>query len=368
MQYICRKCGWKCNIREYHYRCPRCGGALDIEYETKNISKEILEKDLIGILKYREILPPLPRYFTLGEGSTPFKYIDEKKTYFLMEYLNPSGSFKDRGTAFTISYIYSYFNKSTPLIEDSSGNAGISFSLYGKAAGYNVHVFVPKNTPKGKIKYMKLLGSHIHTSKTRDETHLEALKYSKRGIYIGHLYNPFFLYGIETLVYDIYRILKQIDHIFIPFGSGTLYLGIYRGLRKLYEEGLLEDYPKIHIVEAKGYEKIANRSEEKARYLDGIKVSIIPRMEEIRKSLENIRWNIDVINDYEAISSMKEIIRSGFIVEPTSAAGYAAWRREIDRGGIKRGERSLIILTGSGLKMIREILNMFRELDLNKRI
>ena len=45
MQYICRRCGWRGDIREYHYKCPRCGGVLDIEYEAKNISKDIIEKD-----------------------------------------------------------------------------------------------------------------------------------------------------------------------------------------------------------------------------------------------------------------------------------------------------------------------------------
>ena len=71
------------------------------------------------------------------------------KVYVKYDGLNPTGSFKDRGSA---TLINAAFNESVlEFVEDSSGNAGASIAAYAAKAGMNSHIFVPKNTPQVKI-------------------------------------------------------------------------------------------------------------------------------------------------------------------------------------------------------------------------
>lgn len=362
--FKCPSCGWEEDVSKYFYKCPRCGEAIDVLYDEPTISPKMLKKEGYGVTRYKEILPPLSKYISLGEGSNPVIYDDDMKTYFVLEHLNPSGSFKDRGAAFTVSYLASYHSDLRELVEDSSGNAGIAFTLYGRFAGFNVHIFVPEDAPKGKISYIRLLGGIIHKTDTRNEASVKALDYSRNRLYVGHIYNPFFILGIETLAYDLYRILNDVDHIFIPFGSGTLFLGFYRGLKRLRGSDIVTKDPMFHIIEAAGYEKLSRtKASEKSRYIDGIKVTFIPRMREMKNILHGITWRNHVINDREAISALRQLIEKGFIVEPTSAASYSALLKLREYGDIKRGEKSLIILTGSALKMINDILEMFKKFN-----
>ena len=355
--FKCRKCGWSDTTDKYYFKCPRCGSPLDIEYRGKGyLDRKSLKGEGTGIFKYKDLLPPVDKTMTLSEGETPIVYDGNLKTYFICEHLNPSGSFKDRGAALTISYISSLdINKE--LVEDSSGNAGIALTLYSMLAGLKIHIFTPKDAPEGKIRLIKLLGGILHQSISRDEAYREAYKYSKDRIYVGHLYNPYFLYGVKTISYHISEIINYIDNIFIPFGSGTLYLGIYYGIKELYDNDIIKSKPVLHVVEAEGYEKIANalglkRSDKKSKYMDGIKVSIAPRIDEVLESFKEFKVIIHSVTDFDTAKALRKLIKLGYIVEPTSAASLAALSKSIEEGSIRRTDKNVIILTGSGLKML----------------
>ena len=74
------------------YKCPNCGGLYDyVEPFALNVQLSTLN--------------PL----SLGEGNTPLLSVNVfgREVYFKCEYLNPSGSFKDRGTATLVSFLRS---------------------------------------------------------------------------------------------------------------------------------------------------------------------------------------------------------------------------------------------------------------------
>ena len=364
MIYICPRCRWRGEVTRYYFKCPKCGTPLDVYYE-REFSRDKLIGEGYGIVKYRGIIPEFRVYTSIGEGETPIVYNDPEEIYFLLEHLNPSGSFKDRGAALTLSYIKSYFGSGIELVEDSSGNAAISYTLYSALSGYRIHIFMPNNAPIGKKKLVEALGGVLHLSEDRDKAHIDALDYSDNysRLYIGHLYSPFFILGLETIIYHIYRFLDRIEHIFIPFGSGTLYLGIYRALENLIENGLLNKRPSLYIVEAAGYSKISRilglMDDGYSKYLDGIKVSHLPRREEVLNSIKKYNVKTFIVDDILAAKALKKLFKYGYIVEPTSAVGYAAYGLAQDEGYIRRGENSLIILTGNGLKMLDTIYEMF---------
>ncbi|MDR1944497.1 MAG: cysteine synthase family protein [Synergistaceae bacterium] len=66
------------------------------------------------------------------------------------EFLNPSGSVKDRAAlAMTLDGIRrGALTKDKILIDATSGNTGISYSMIGAALGYHVTLFMPQNTSR----------------------------------------------------------------------------------------------------------------------------------------------------------------------------------------------------------------------------
>jgi threonine synthase len=171
MPYLqCQKCGRRYN-NTFRLRCS-CGGLLDVRYDSFSFEPE----NFLDVRRYLKMLPVKERY--LPKIILPITPIMEYeiqgiRVFFKMEHLMPSGSFKDRGTYITISKLKEMGVKD--IVLDSSGNAGISFSLFGKSEGINVHVFIPSYTSKGKKKMLKKLGAIVHEiNGTRMETHEEA--------------------------------------------------------------------------------------------------------------------------------------------------------------------------------------------------
>jgi threonine synthase len=64
------------------------------------------------------------------------------------------------------------------------------------------------------------------------------------------------------------------------------------------------------------------------------------------------------VDDLEIIEAVRKLAsRFGIFVEPSSAAGFAAFERLLRRGAIGAGQRVVFIATGTGLKDLRPILH-----------
>ena len=132
--------------------CSDCAAPLDVEYTTghKPDGKS-------GAYEARTPVHNPSSGVSLGEGGTPsvqLKTLGERlgmrNLHGKLEFLNPTGSFKDRGTAVMLSVAMDH--GVTELVEDSSGNAGASVSAYAARAGIKAHVFVPADAPQAKLR------------------------------------------------------------------------------------------------------------------------------------------------------------------------------------------------------------------------
>ncbi|MEZ0247670.1 MAG: pyridoxal-phosphate dependent enzyme, partial [Thermoproteus sp.] len=140
MRVVCARCGFE--RRGDELRCPRCGGPFTVEVDFPYREK------------VKENFPYISKWVTLGEGNTPLVEIEGVK--FKLEYLNPTGSFKDRGSAVLISALVARGVKR--ISEDSSGNAGASIAAYGALAGMEVEVYVPETARGGKLRQIEAYG------------------------------------------------------------------------------------------------------------------------------------------------------------------------------------------------------------------
>jgi threonine synthase len=67
--------------------------------------------------------------------------MNEKKVHFKLDYLFPSGSYKDRAATVMISKAKEQGVKA--LVEDSSGNAGSAVAAYCAKAGIRCNIYIP---------------------------------------------------------------------------------------------------------------------------------------------------------------------------------------------------------------------------------
>ena len=83
---------------DFPHRCPHCGGVFTLEGEIAYSEKEI-ESAQPGIWRHRHTfgLSEKAPVISLGEGDTPLVDANalDRKLHFKLEFLNPSGSFKD---------------------------------------------------------------------------------------------------------------------------------------------------------------------------------------------------------------------------------------------------------------------------------
>ncbi len=345
----CMKCG-RIYPDEFRLACE-CGGLLDVINRFEKPFEALLRRRYLDVRRYLGFLPIREEYapnLTLPITPVVEREICGVRAVFKLEYLMPSGSFKDRGTYVTVAKLKEAGIREVVL--DSSGNAAISLALFAGVEGLRAHIFIPKSTSEGKKRALRKLGAEVHEiAGSRMETHEEALKF-EGGTYISHWANPYFLEGTKIAAYETFEQVGRIDYVISPVGSGSLFIGLYKGFRELHELGLMESLPAMIAVQAAGYESLCRRSREKSVLAEGIAIPEPPRREQMLRIIEETGGMCVSVRDEEVESALRELWRMGFLVEPTSAVVLAALRKITARGLVEEGARVLLPLTGSGLK------------------
>ena len=113
---------------------------------------------------------------------------------FKLEFMMPTGSFKDRGMTVMVSYLKS--RGINEVLEDSSGNAGASLSAYAAAAGMRCRILVPETASYPKIAQIAACGADVFTIRgTRQDVADTAMRMSSEIFYASHNWVPFFAEG-----------------------------------------------------------------------------------------------------------------------------------------------------------------------------
>jgi threonine synthase len=339
----CPRCGIELDLLAKQHTCPRCGEPLLLKVELRVPEGEGLESLVPGGLKL----------VTLGEGRTPT--VELGNYLFKLEFLNPTGSFKDRGASLSISRALKLGFRM--VIEDSSGNAGISTAAYSARAGLKARVYVPKDAPQGKLRLIRAFGAEVVTSETRDEAHKRAVS-DTSGFYVGHVVDPFFIEGIKDISLELYSVRRDLEVVVVPVASGTLFLGLLKGFEELRELGLIDEVPTLIPVEACGYSKLRGylrsvylecAESDKSLLADALRLTIVPRLRQIVEgALRAKAPYVAVVGDRAIGEALKELYSLGLPVEPSSAATYAAAKYVAK----DLSTRVVVPLTGSGLKYV----------------
>ena len=156
MELVCQKCKKTYSHDSKIWKC-KCGGLLDVFFNSK-LSIENIKKCSNTLWRYRQAIPILndENIVSFNEGFTPMikENIQGKDIHLKLDYLFPSGSYKDRGATVMISKAKEQGVKR--LVEDSSGNAGAAVAAYCAKAEIKCEIFVPMWANREKLIQIKL--------------------------------------------------------------------------------------------------------------------------------------------------------------------------------------------------------------------
>ncbi|HEY9077508.1 MAG TPA: pyridoxal-phosphate dependent enzyme [Anaerolineaceae bacterium] len=343
---------------EIPHCCPTCGNSFTW-FSLPDRPQLELENCQPGIWRYRKALalPDTAEMITLGEGQTPLLWITWRgePLGLKMESYNPTGSYKDRGTAALVSFLKS--RGVNEAVEDSSGNAGASFAAYAARAGIKARVFVPESASGPKRTQIELFGADLVTVPGPRSAAAQAVMAEvKRGaVYASHAYLPFGLPGIATIAYELWEQAGTVPGTVIaPVGHGGLLLGIVRGFQALIKAGFTATLPDFWGVQAEncspvvaafrsGSERV-RAAEEGATLAEGIRVVHPVRGQELLREISG-HGGFVAVDDARIAAAHRFLCQQGIYVEPTSAVTYAALEK---LGPLKKPV--ILILTGTGLK------------------
>jgi threonine synthase len=300
---------------------------------------------------------------SLGEGGTPLVAGEWKgaSVLYKLEFMMPTGSFKDRGMTVMVSYLKS--RGLDRVLEDSSGNAGASLAAYAAAAGMGCRILVPETASYPKIAQIAAGGADVVTIKgSRQDVAEAALRQSAEIFYASHNWQPFFVEGIKTLAYELWEQLgfAAPDSIVVPLGYGSNVLGADVGFAELLRRGEIGRRPRIFGVQAARCAPLAAAFQAGAERIvptaigstmaEGIATAKPTRVAEVLRAVRETGGSIVAVEEAEIVEALRDLAGRGLYVEPTSAVAAAGLSRLLSSGAILPGERTVLVLTGSGLK------------------
>ena len=360
LAFTCATCG-ESPADELAWRCPNDGGPLELDSPFRPGRGALAGQ---GVWRYRDWLPPVEPV-TLGEPTTPLLTLPwaSGETTFKLEAAEPTGSFKDRGSALLAGWLVT--KGIGRVAEDSSGNAGASLAAYCARAGIPCEIYVPATASPGKLTQIAAYGATVNPIEGVRQAAADAAAGSvERGlVYATHLWNPLCLAGTGTWAFEVWEQLdgRVPDVVVFPLGAGTLLLGAGRAFEALRDAGLAHRVPRLFGVQSTACAPLALASigglsepvavtPRPGAAAEGVMLARPPRGREILARTAASGGGVVAVDDDALWDALRTLAHSGVYIEPTSAVAPAGLDLLRRHGRIRPQERVVVALTGSGLK------------------
>jgi threonine synthase len=303
----------------------------------------------------------------MNEGFTPLEEItfDGNRTLVKMDYVFPTGSYKDRGATVLMSKMKEWGVQK--VVEDSSGNAGSAIAAYAAKGGIECEIYVPQDTSSEKTVQIQAYGATLRRVQgSRERTAEVAMEAASKITYASHCWNPFFLHGTKTFTFEVWEQMdwKAPDVLVLPIGHGTLFLGAYTGFRELKEAGMIRRIPRLVGVQSASCAPLYQAFkrgwteprpiEKRKTVAEGIAIAEPVRGRQILEAIQRTDGEMLAVTEKEIGMALKEMGRKGHFIEPTSAATIAGLKKYLKKKS--RRETVVSTLTGTGLKSVGKVL------------
>jgi len=404
----CIKCGNKQDLYQTRkFECP-CGGLYDVIHDHSDLRKKgpAKCKQLFdsrckpgpevrhnsGVWRFHElVMPSLPLedIVSLGEGVLPFwpagknlkKWVGgDLDLWIIPEGLTPTGSFKDFGGTVAFSVAKKAGIKTIACA--STGDTSAMAAAYAAAAGIRCAVYLPKGQVTGiQVDQLRAYGAKVVMIPGSFDDCMRIVRQlalAERIFPINSI-NPTRIEGHQASVFLAAQFFNWNlpDAFIVPVGNGSNSSSIGKGMRVLYDLGLVKNRAKLIGVQseaanplARSWEsflqasprhnqtptiegwqeiytpvkKLGKTTATAARI--GDPVSKLKVMREITQS----GGEMLTTSEAELNEAVMVATRDGHFVCPQTGTALAGLRQAVKRGFIKKGQRVVVIGTATGLK------------------
>lgn len=368
---VCTQCGRSYPADAPNFRCQDCNEPLELELVTSGAIREgnVLRQNILE--RYAEFFPfeQVKPELSLQEGFTPLikaaelaQHLGIAKLFLKNETMNPTWSFKDRGTMVGVQHAVQLgFDKIGTV---SSGNMATSVAAYGARAGLRTFVLVSSTIAVEKLAPIAIYGADLITvDGDYGDLYFESLRVgAEQGIYFINSDHPFRVEGSKTIAFELAEQLnfQMPDYLIVPTSAGGNLRGIDKGLREFHAAGLIDRVPKLICAQAAGCSPIATAwatGSDQVRHFGSthtiahaIENPAPPSGNQVLRLLQRNGGRCVSVGDDEIILAQAELAQKGIFGQPASAVPIAAIRQLLAEGYLQPTDSVAAIITGSGLK------------------
>lgn len=323
--------------------CPKSKLALDVKYTDTGI--------LLPLVKEPDI--------SLGEGNTPLLRLTNLSQEFEVdiwakcEFLNPTGSFKDRGSVSEISKALE-LNKNG-VVCASTGNMAASLAAYAANVRLGCIVVVPDKTPETKLQQAQVCGAILKkVDGNYDSCVAIAQKIADQKNYF--LCGDYVIRreGQKSVGWELALSGIKMDSIVAPVGNGTIGVATIKGFDEKRGKKKLPRFVGVQAENVNPIELAWKNQQNIKPMKNGTTIASAFNVSNPLDGYLVLNWLAKsnglmlTVNDEEIIQAQILLaMKEGLFVETTAAstlAGIVKNKQEFHNQSV------VIILTGSGLK------------------
>jgi threonine synthase len=376
----CRECGREAPVAALHV-CEFCFGPLEVVYDREAqerlATRERIASGPQSLWRYAPLLPVLDddpaRRVDLGAGWTPLvpaprlgAALGLDDLWLKNDTVNPSFSFKDRVVSVGLSAARALGFDTAACA--STGNLAHSVAAHAARAGMASYVFVPSDLEAAKVLATALYGPNLVAVRgTYDDVNRLCAEVAGEHpwAFVNVNIRPYYAEGSKTIGFEIAEQLgwSLPDHVVAPMASGSMLVKLDKAFHELAELGLVADRPwRVSGAQASGCAPITTA------FKDGTDAVRPVRPHTIAKSLAigspaDGPYALDVVHrtgggmedvsDDEIVDAIHLLARTeGILAETAGGVTIACLRRLAAAGTVQRGERTVAVISGMGLKTL----------------
>ena len=389
----CYACG---RVAEAGQRCPDCGEPLWFDTDPAGLTWP----DRDGVWAFGDVLPvDAPGSgLVAAAGSTPLVRapgldVDGAHVHVKLEGTNPTGSFKDRGSAVGVAAAIDGTAGPTGVVGGergretgaptavgtvSHGNMAASMAARAAGAGVDCVVLVPADISTARLRRIAAYDPRIvRVDGDYGRLYHDALELGpEAGIAFVNSDSPLRVAGQKTTTLEVLRAVaageagtegraddapEAPDAIVMPVSSGGHASAAWKAVREATAAGLIDDPPRLYFVQAAACAPVAaafERGDAAVRRLDGDEVggtvaySIAnadpPSGTRALAAARDTGGAALAVEDDAIRAARRDLAAVGMRVEAASATTLAGLRRLRERGEVDAGEHVVLVATGVG--------------------
>lgn len=354
----------------------RCGCGEPLWFESPDDQRDLNWQDLSEgsrLQRYGDLLPVVPESgIASGVGGTPLVRSETlgselgADVYIKLESHNPTGAYKDRGSAIALTY---YLKQDVERVGTVSyGNMAISTAAHAADNDLECLILVPDDIQSLRLELIDQFDpTIIQVEGYYGDLYYRTVELSDVStVQFINSDDPARIAGYKTCLFEICQQLQptEPDAIVLPNSSGGFASGIWKGIKDLQSVGLLESAPRLYLVETAAVDPTTEAFESGAKTVKQYPEADItenvahsignPDPPSGNRALTAVRETggrvLSVSNDEILSATESFAVDCGFCVEPAAAAPLAAARKLRSEGEFDDLKNLVLVPTGTGFK------------------